>query len=136
MPAKPAPLRLRYDEEDGRIEDLAWWPDATDPTPPSLAFLAYTGQSTGEVEDFEDPTNASFFDYPLNVEPERVRAQEFVRVAVRHWHRVHPAMPRFTETEIDAAVMMAGLGDLRQTLKFLTEQRPQCRFVVEPRPWS
>lgn len=140
-PSTVPPLRLRYaaSEYDGgpdTIIDIAWSPNPTESHPPSIALLnpGFIHPAAKSTWDVEDPTNPDNDDYPP-YEAADLNAPDLVRCAASHWQRVHPGMRRFTQTELAAATMLAGLGAVESALDMLTEARPgRCEYVREPFP--
>lgn len=140
-PGQVPPLRLRFREAEcegdaDEVVDIAWSPDGDDVDPPSIAFVASGGlhpasKSTWDVEDPTDPDNE---EYPPE-EAAVLRPGAFVRCAASHWQRVHPLMRRFTQTELEAAGVLVGLGNVKAALDMLVDVRPGvCSLVWEPHP--
>ena len=140
-PGQVPPLRLRYREAEcegdaEEIVDIAWSPDEDDVAPPSIAFLSSSGPHPGSKStwDVEDPTDPDNEEYPPE-EAAFLRPAEFVRCAASHWQRVHPRMRRFTQTELRAAGLLVGLGNVNGALDLLVEFRPGvCGYVGEKYP--
>lgn len=129
------PLRLRYGGSRAEIVDIGWspLPVSEDPDPWTIAFLSIgrihpNAKSTWDVEDPTDPDN----DRHPPGEAAELNPGHFVRCAASHWQRVHPRMRRFTQTELEAAAMMAGLGSVEEGLEILVEaSRGLCEYKVE-----
>lgn len=131
------PLRVRYGDSKDDIVDIAWSDDPADTNPPSIAFLHSDalpgGKTSWDVEDPTDPDNETYPPY----DAASLQAVELVRCAASHWQRVHPRMRRFTQTELEGALLLVALNSTAtyHALDRLVEARHgACQYVAERYP--